>query len=141
MDCGERTGGGKFFSNCDEFTLARWAFDSKPPAVGRRFQAGTAMGTGADKGNFGAHDRCWMKCRRASICVMGKAAQGRMDGQEDIFMFSGGGSKPNQPPRFLRVAGVFRSRAKTTATTFSRPRGDDLNMRRRHPDPSAWWRR
>jgi len=33
---------------------------------------------------------------------------------------------------------VLRSR---TETTFSRPRGDDLDMRRRHPDLSVWWRR
>jgi hypothetical protein len=39
------------------------------------------------------------------------------------------------------VAGVLRSRAETTATTFSRPRRSDLDMRRRHPDLSAWWRR
>lgn len=39
------------------------------------------------------------------------------------------------------MAGVFESRVKTTATTFSHPRGDSLNMRRRHPDLSVWWRR
>lgn len=50
-------------------------------------------------------------------------------------------SETNQPPRFPKVAGVLRSRAETTATTFSRPRRSDLDMRRRHPDLSAWWRR
>lgn len=49
--------------------------------------------------------------------------------------------KQNQPPRLLRVAGELRTRVKTSAGAFSHPRGGDLDMRHRLPDPCGAWRR
>ena len=47
----------------------------------------------------------------------------------------------DQPPWLPKVAGELRTRYKTSAEAFSRPRGGDLDMRHRLPDPSAWRRR
>ena len=45
------------------------------------------------------------------------------------------GPKQNQPPRFPKVAGEFRTRGKTSAEAFSHPREGDLDIRHRLPDP------
>ncbi len=50
-------------------------------------------------------------------------------------------AKLKNAPRFLGVAGEVITRNETSAGAFSRPRGGDLDMRHRLPDPSAWRRR